>query len=58
LVLVSTPKSNQSLRLITNDINFQHAYNNLVKNESLNTINISVSVRSCLPGEEISHKGE
>lgn len=42
LVLVSTPQSNQSLRLITNDINFQHAYNSLVKNESLNSINISV----------------
>ncbi|TNV71313.1 hypothetical protein FGO68_gene17027 [Halteria grandinella] len=55
LQLSSSPNSSQLLQLVTNDINSQYKYN---KENLLNAINISVDVRNCLPGEEITIKGE
>lgn len=56
LVLTTTPNSTQILKFKTNEINFDNDFNKI--NSNINVVTMIVNVRSCIPGEEISSKGE
>lgn len=57
LVLISAPNTTQLLKFTTNDINPSFFYNKNSK-YSITEVLLQVSVRLCLPGEEITSKGE
>lgn len=56
LVLSTTPNTTQILEFKTNDIDFTNDFNK--GNTSNSIIKMTVEVRSCWPGEEITLRGE